>query len=499
MENKADKKILVERPPVIAIMGHIDHGKSSLLDYIRKTNIVETESGGITQHISAYEVVHKTANGKEKRITFLDTPGHEAFGMLRVRGAQVADIAVLVVSGEDGVKPQTKEVLQAILDAKIPYIVAITKIDKPGADVIKVKGSLAENEVYVEGYGGAIPCVALSSKTGEGVSDLLDMVLLVAELEELKGNPSIPAQGIVLENSLDRKKGISATLIIKDGVLKTGMFIVAEKSLSSVRIMEDCMGRGITEMQFGSPVRIIGWDSAPQVGSAFLSFNSKKEAEEYVENFNPQEKKKTGVEDLRFAIPVIIEADTSGSLEAVVAKIEAMENERAKFKIIHQGIGVVSEGDLKLAQAHPNAVIVGFHTSLDSVASDLSIRLHIPVSIFTVVYDLTDFMQNMLQEKTPKIKTEEVAARLKILKIFSTEKNRQIVGGRVEEGEVKSGKEFRIMRRGVALGEGVIKEVQKLKNKVPSASTGEECGLLAESKIEIAPGDFLEVYVIVEK
>jgi translation initiation factor IF-2 len=279
MEKKLNKSI-IKRPPVVCIMGHIDHGKSTLLDYIRKTNIVDTEAGGITQRISAYEVVHKTPEGKEERITFIDTPGHESFGAMRTCGTAVADIAVLVVSAEEGVKKQTLDALGCIIASKIPYIIAINKIDKPSANIEKTKSSLIENEIYIEGYGGSVPCVPISAKTGEGIDELLDMVLLVAEMADFKGDISKSANGIVVEAHLDKQKGITAVVVIKDGKLESGMYIVCGDWIAPTRIMESFLSKKITEATFSSPVRIVGFDKLPRVGSPFVSFNTKKEAEE---------------------------------------------------------------------------------------------------------------------------------------------------------------------------------------------------------------------------
>ncbi|MCK5591056.1 MAG: GTP-binding protein, partial [Candidatus Pacebacteria bacterium] len=280
----------VERPPIIVIMGHIDHGKSALLDYIRKSNVVEGEAGGITQHTSAYEVEHTTKEGDIKKITFLDTPGHEAFSDMRSRGAVVADIAILVVSAEDGVKTQTLEALRAIKDADIPYIIAINKIDKPGADIEKTKNSLSENEIYIEGYGGDIPVQPISAKTGEGIPEILDMMLLVAEMAELKGETGKRAEGIVIESKVDPQKGISATLVITNGKLERGMYVVAEDVVAPVRIFENFSGKTINEAQFSSPVTIIGWNKIPSVGSSFVSFSKKKDAELCATAFKPAEK-----------------------------------------------------------------------------------------------------------------------------------------------------------------------------------------------------------------
>ena len=497
MEKKNDN--FIERPPVIAVMGHIDHGKSTLLDYIRKSNVVASESGGITQHISAYEVFHKTETG-EKRITFLDTPGHEAFSKLRSRGAQIADIAVLVVSAEEGVKLQTKEAYETIKEAKIPFIVAINKIDKPSADIERTKMNLAESEIYLEGFGGAVPYTLISAKTGLGIPELLDMMFLVAELEGFKGDSSIPAEGIVLENNLDPQKGIAATLVIKNGTLASGMYIASHNAIAPVRIMENFKGEKIEKASFSSPVRIIGWDNLPPVGATFKAFSSKNEAQKCAENYEAEEKiEKPENEDARFVIPVIIEADTTGSLEAIVSKLELLSNERAKFKIIHAGIGIISEMDIKRAVAHPNAIVFGFNTKVNPLAKELSLRATIPLEMFTVIYTLLERAEEILKLKTPKIEVEELIGSLKVLKIFSVEKNRQVIGGRVETGTVKSGKDMKIIRRGAEIGTGAIRELQKLKNKVSEANEGEECGLLVESKIEIAPGDLISVVVLVSR
>jgi len=270
VKENAQKKI--ERPPVICIMGHIDHGKSTLLDYIRKTNIVDSEAGGITQKISAYEVIHKG-----KKITFLDTPGHESFAKIRQRGASVADIAVLVVSSEDGVKKQTTEAYQCIKESQTPMIVAINKIDKPGADIEKTKTNLTENEIYLEGYGGSVPFVPISAKTGQGVDELLDLMLLVAEVEELTGDSEKCAEGVVIEANMDKQKGISASMVITDGSLKSGMFVACGKSLAPTRIMENFLGKKITEASFSSPIRITGFDVLPKVGTKFQTFTDKNE------------------------------------------------------------------------------------------------------------------------------------------------------------------------------------------------------------------------------
>ena len=322
------------RPPVIAVMGHVDHGKSALLDYIRKTNIVASEAGGITQRVSAYEVAHEH-EGVVKHITFLDTPGHEAFAKIRARGASVADIAILVVSAEEGVKPQTLDALKAITQAGIPYVVAINKIDKPNADPNKTKASLIEHGIYIEGMGGNIPFNEVSAQTGQGVDELLDTLLLVAELEELTGDTALPAQGVVIEAHRDPKKGVAATLVIKNGTLKTGEYIVADCSMAPVRIFENFEGAPIKEASFSSPVRIIGFDSLPSVGSTFRAYERKKDAE-LAKATTPTKRSAVAWNeyDERHLIPLIIKADTTGTLEAIAHELGKLENERIVISTI---------------------------------------------------------------------------------------------------------------------------------------------------------------------
>src|SRR3989344_1511262 len=274
---------MTERGPIVVIMGHIDHGKSTLLSYIRKNKEPLNEAGGITQHISAYEVEHTTPEGKKSTITFLDTPGHEAFGGIRRRGAVVADIAVLVVSAEDNVKPQTLEALGSIVESKTPYIVAINKIDKTGVNIDRTKQNLVENQIYVEGFGGDIPVVPLSAKTGEGVSELLDMIVLVAELENLSGDKNTEAVGVIIESNRDVKKGIQATCIIKNGSLEKGMYVTSGVSTAPVRIMQNYLGKDIDKASFSSPISIIGWDSLPEIGATFHAWKTREEAREEIE------------------------------------------------------------------------------------------------------------------------------------------------------------------------------------------------------------------------
>ncbi len=495
-----EKKNQTERPPVITIMGHIDHGKSTLLDHIRKTNVVDKEAGGITQHLSAYEVIHTGKNEKEKKITFLDTPGHEAFGAIRARGAKVADIGILVVSAEDGVKPQTLEALRILKDDNIPFVVAINKIDKPGASVDRTKQNLAENDIFIEGYGGNVPWTAISAKTGEGVPELLDLLLLVAELEELTADSDANGSGIIIESNLDTKKGIIATAIIKDGTVRLGQFAVCEESVSPLRIIENFLGKPIKEATFSSPIRIIGWDSPPKVGSEFICLTDKKEAASLAaKNKTDTIKAPQAVDDGKTIIPVIVRADTAGSIDALVYEIAKLENERIVPKIVLSGIGPVSENDIRVASSHENPLVVAFHSPIDPQAGSLALRLGISIDQFDIIYKLTEWLEQALSERTPKIEVEETTGQAKILKFFSKTREKQVIGGRVESGEIVSGEQVKILRRDEEIGRGRIRELQTQKEKIGRVEEGKEFGAMIESKTEIAPGDKIECFATVNK
>ncbi len=491
-------------------MGHIDHGKSSLLDYIRKSNITAHEAGGITQHVSAYEVEHTGQDGIQHAITFLDTPGHEAFQALRMRGVKIADIAILVVSAEDGVKPQTLHALSCIKEAGIPYIVAINKIDKPSADIDRTKQSLAEHEIFIEGYGGDIPSVPISAKTGDGVSDLLDMMLLVAEMQELRALHDIPAEGIVLESNLDSKKGITATLIIRNGTLSQGMYVVAGESMAPVRIMENFLGKAIKTATFSSPVRIIGWDTLPTVGAPFITFAGRKEAEAYVQEVREraleaarkkalQKQHTQGTSQERVVVPLIIKADAGGSLEALLQKIEQLHNEQVVFSVIQSGIGAVSESDVKLATGNESALVIGFHTTADPRAESLALRSGITIHSFNIIYKLLEWLETVLQERKPHVSVEESLGVARILKLFSEAKGKQVIGAKVEKGIIAVGTQVKILRRDTEIGTGKVRGMQVFKEKANEVEEGAEFGAMIETKIELAVGDRLESVRIVEK
>jgi len=501
MSKQLQQENIIERPPIIVVMGHIDHGKSTLLDYIRKTNIVETESGGITQHISAYEVTHKNQAGDEKKITFLDTPGHEAFSAMRARGAVLADIAILIVSAEDGVKAQTMEAYNEIKKAKTPFIVAINKIDKPNANPEKVKKELLEKEIYLEGYGGDIPYVEISSKTGQGVPEILDMMLLVSELEELKGDTSSDAEGIVIESNVDPKKGISATLIITNGTLQKGMYIATCGSISPVRMIENFIGEKIDEATFSSPIRITGFDSVAKVGSKFISYPSKKEAEIFAKESKESNEKKEiiGNENAEVIIPIILKTDVLGTLDAISKELSKIINDNVALKIIHKGVGDIAENDIKIASGASDAVIIGFRVGIDNEASGASEKLGISVHTFGIIYNITDHVEALIKERTPKKEVEEISGRGKILKTFNKNKDKQVMGGKVLEGIIVKGAKIKILRRETEVGTGQILELQQQRVAITEVKEGAEFGIMIESRTEIAEGDEIIPFIVVTK
>ncbi len=504
MEKNA-KNSIIKRSPVVCIMGHIDHGKSTLLDYIRNTHIVDTEIGGITQRISAYEVFHKTPEGKEERITFLDTPGHEAFGAMRSCGTSVADIAILIVSAEDGVKKQTLDALKCIIESNIPYIIAINKIDRPEANVEKTKNSLVENGIYIEGYGGSVPFVLISAKTGQGIPELMDMILLVSEMAELKGDKSKLAEGIVIEANLDKQKGITAIVVIKNGTIKNGMYVVCGHRIAPTRMMESFSGKKISEASFSSPIKIIGFDKLPKVGTAFKCFEDKKEAEKFIEDEKEKEKKApiknydTSEELDEIAIRIIIKTEVAGAIDAIEHEINKIKSEKIKIKIISAGIGDIKESDVKLASGTNPAIILGFDVNIDSSSKDLAERLGIKIEIFDIIYKISEWLEKEVEKRTPKIMMDEVTAKIKVLKVFSSMKDKHVMGARVESGMVSLGQEAKIMRRENELGKGRIRDLQREKNKVEEVREGVEFGCQFQSEVTPASGDILEIFITVEK
>lgn len=495
-KKKATTQKVVKRPPIVVVMGHIDHGKSTLLDYVRETNVVEGEAGGITQHLSAYVVLHETKEKNKEKITFLDTPGHEAFQKMRLRGADVADVAILIVSAEDGVKPQTLEALESIKSANIPYVVAINKIDKPGADVERTKASLIENEIYIEGMGGDIPFAAISAKSGEGIDELLDLVVLAADFSELTGDENKKASGRVIEARLDPKRGNTATLIIKDGRLKSGDFVVSGTSYSPVRIMEDHNGQVVKEASLSEPVGIIGFDTIPTIGADFVTVDSKKEAESMVSEAADSTTSSKDKPSNLPTIPVLIKADVGGSIDAILHELDKFESDRIAIRVIDTGVGAVSVADVQNVSATKNAIIVGFNVKVDRGAADLAERLGVEIDSFDVIYELSEWLNTALKNRTPKREEAVTTGQAKILKAFSVQKNIHVLGGRVDEGVVKVNQPVKILRRDIELGTGLMKNIQQQKSDVQQVEEG-EFGMQLETKVDIAPGDYIEAYDLV--
>ncbi|MEW5908109.1 MAG: translation initiation factor IF-2 [Patescibacteria group bacterium] len=485
---------LIPRPSIVVVMGHIDHGKSKLLDYIRKTNVVEKEKGGITQHIGAYEV-----ELKGKRVTFLDTPGHEAFSQMRLRGTKAADVAILVIASDEGIKPQTIEAYEAIKKAGIPFIIALNKIDKPNADPERIKSQLAENQIFVEGYGGTIPSVNISAKTGKGVDELLDIVLLLAEMEDLKANPNENGSGFVIESKLGQKRGISATLLIQNGTVKRGMFVLVGRAMAPVRIFEDFQGIPLEEATFSSPVKIIGFDIMPQVGEKFETFKTKKEAEERLKEIPPTDKTTIGVSSLegieeKIIVPLVIKTDVAGSLEALEQELKKLENEKVYINILKKDIGNISEDDIKIASSAENSIIVGFNVKIEPMTKNLAERFSINIFIADIIYKISEWLEEEIKKRRVMLVTETIVGKAKILKIFSITKNKQVIGGEVLEGKVvANGSYFKIIRNDSAIGQGDIKELQHNKVVVKEVNQGEQFGMMVESKIEITKGDIIEI------
>ena len=435
---------------------------------------------------------------------------------MRERGATIADIAILVVAGNDGVKKQTIEAIQIIKKRNIPCLVAITKADLQGINVEKVKQQLAENEVFVEGYGGDTPVISLSSKTGAGVSELLDMVLLISQVAGLKGNPEETATGFIIESHHDSQRGISATLVIKNGALEKGSYAVSSGSFSPVRRIENFLGKPLEMALFSSPIRIMGWNNIPHIGATFKIVSSKKEAEEEARRTSlenkkmgskkPQEQtyeKESGAGEKITTIPLIIKADMLGTLEAISNDIEKMRPERVQFNILEKSVGAISESDIKRAASNAKgncgAIIVGFNIAIEERARTLADRLGIVLKTFDIIYRLTEWLAKEANARKPKIQVNELVGRARIVRVFSSSKNKHVVGGKVLEGKLATGKIFKLLRREHEIDAGKILELQHKKEKAKDVESGLEFGALVETKHDPAAGDIIEIFVVVEK
>lgn len=489
----------ITRPPVVVVMGHIDHGKSTLLDYIRQSNIVAGEAGGITQHLGAYEISYK-AKGGEQRLTFLDTPGHEAFSAMRERGGSAADIAILVVSAEDGVKAQTKEALNTITSLNLPYIVAINKIDRPNANPETIKQQLAENNILLESYGGKVPSVEISAKTGQNINDLLDLILLLAELQELTADTQAPASGVVLEANLDPRAGVSATLLIKNGTLHTGDYVVCGTDVAKIKKIVDQNGKHITTATFSTPVEVTGFSALPAVSAAFQAFSDKAAAEAFVKKQAQQITAKspsapnTNYSENAAVVPVLIKTDVAGSLEAVKKEVAKLAKDKITIKFIGEGVGTISETDIKSAGGSPNSLVLGFAVKVDKNAAALAEKLKINIQTFDIIYRLSEWLEKELESRRPTMMVEEAVGKARIARLFSKERDRQVVGGLVLEGALTLGGTVKIQRRGAEIGQGRVMELQSQKVKTKEVEKGAQFGALIESKVMIAAEDVLEAF-----
>lgn len=477
------------RPPVVTILGHVDHGKTTLLDFIRKTSVAAKEFGGITQAIGAYQVEHDG-----KTITFIDTPGHAAFEKMRARGAQLADIAVLVVAVDDGVMPQTVEAIKHILTANIPMIVAINKVDLPGIDIKvqteRIKKQLSDNKVLAEAYGGDVPVALVSAKTGNGVPDLLDTINLVAEINELKGDPERQAVGIVIESHLDKFKGSVATVLVRDGTLEKRETIAVQGITAKVRGMYDFAGKSLDKAGPSTPVEVLGFSEVPPIGAIFGEEVKVVEKEEKTKVLSLIDKLKEEKEKL---LNVIIKADKQGSLEAIETLIEQMNKEEQHIKIISSGTGDILDSDIELAKA-TGAIVLGFNVKTVPTASKMADTNNVLIRTYKVIYELADELEDVVTGILVPGKVEEVFARAQVLAEFPFGKMEKIAGCKVLEGTFSKGPKVRIVRGDEIIGETKIKSLKKAKEEVQKAEKGNECGMIFEPAIDFQVGDLVESF-----
>ncbi|MBU0540606.1 translation initiation factor IF-2 [Patescibacteria group bacterium] len=492
----------IARPPVVVVMGHVDHGKTKTLDAIRSTNVMGGEAGGITQHIGAYMV-----EKKGRRITFIDTPGHEAFTVMRSRGARVADIAVLVVAADDGVQPQTKEAISIIQAAKLPFVVALNKMDKPEADPDRVLAQLAENGVTVENWGGKVPLVKISAKSGLGIDDLLDMILLVADLnaDKIVANPERLAAGTVIEAHVDKGEGPVATVLVQTGTLKRNDYIgVAGAAYGRVRAMRDWNGGMLEAAPPGTPVKILGFKAAPSVGDILevpkdpKTLQVKKVKSSYqVASQLSATKVAVAEEDKTEAkkmLNVVLKCDVLGSLEALLGMFEKIQHDEIGVEVIKKGLGNVTENDILRAEDAQPAVVYGFNVAITPQAAILAREKGVEVKEWKVIYDLFDDVVERLNAMVPPEVIVTPLGEFMTAAIFRTEHGRMVIGGSVRDGKIVAGEKVRVWRGEEPVGEGVIESVQSGKQNVKEAYSGQECGLAFKGKVKIIVGDKLEVY-----
>jgi len=491
---EADDSDLKDRPPVVAIMGHVDHGKTKLLDAIRETNVIDEEAGGITQKVGAYQ-----AKAKGKTITFLDTPGHEAFAAMRERGAKVTDIAVLVVAADDGVKPQTKEAIKHIKKAGVPMIVAINKIDKPEADPERTKKDLSDAGVVPEDWGGDTVCVELSAKQKQNIGELLDMILLIAEMENFKANPKAPAIGTVVESDKSPKRGIEATVLVQNGTLKLGDVVTVGSVYGKIKSMENFLGKKINHAKPATPVRILGLESVPEVGDILFAEESIDKARQKIsklEKINRPVTTKTDTKDKNGKVKklnIILKADTQGSLEAVIESLEKIKSDEVVASIISYGVGKITESDIMMATP-ALAFVVGFNANATSVAQRMAEDAKIEIKTFDVIYDLIDEIKSRLEALMGSEVTRTDLGKLEILAVFRTEPGKMIVGGKVLSKYFVNDTLVKVTRDEKELGTGKITSLQTEKVDVPKVKQGKEAGIVFEGDVRIKEGDVLETW-----
>ena len=499
---------LVARPPVVCVMGHVDHGKTSLLDAIRSTNVIAREAGGITQHIGASVV---EVNGQ--KITFLDTPGHEAFTAMRMRGAQATDIAILVVAADDGVMPQTVEAINHAKAAGVEIIVAVNKIDKPSANVDRVKQELSEYDLVPEDWGGTTIFVPVSAHKKEGIENLLEMILLTAEVKELKANPNRRARGLVIEAELDKGKGPVATILVQKGTLHVGDAIAAGPCHGKVRAMMDDKGRRVKEAGPSTPVEILGLNDVPSAGEIFVAPENEKEARSFAETFISEGKEKLladtkaklSLDDLFDQIKagnvkelgIIIKADVQGSVEAVKQSLTKLSNEEVVVKVIHGGVGAINESDVSLASAS-NAIIIGFNVRPDATAKSIAEREKVDIRLYKVIYQAIEDVEAAMKGMLDPVFEEQVIGHAVVRQLFKASGVGTIAGSYVLDGKIQRGCSVRITREGEQLFEGPLASLKRFKDDVKEVAKGFECGFVFEGFNDIKEDDMVEAYIMVE-
>jgi len=509
LEDKPDpEESLKPRPPVVTIMGHVDHGKTSLLDYIRNTNVVAGEAGGITQHIGAYRV----ELGDGRLITFLDTPGHEAFTAMRARGAQLTDIVVLVVAADDAVMPQTVEAINHAQAANVPIVVAINKIDKPGVNIDRIKQQLADRNLLVEDWGGKYQCVELSAKTGKNVDVLLEKILLEAEILDLKANPDRLARGAVVEAELDKGRGVVATILVQKGTLRIGEPFVAGIYHGRVRAMFDERGNKVKEASPSTPVQVLGFEAAPQAGDTFIVVESEREAREIsikrqqlkreqdqkqIHHLTLDELSKQisigGVKEL----PLIVKGDVDGSVEALSDAFMRISSQEVIIKVIHKGVGGISENDVLLAAAS-NAIIIGFNVRPNANARKLAETQKVDIRLYSIIYDAINELKSALEGMLSPILSEEVTATVEVREVFKVPKIGTVAGCYVQDGKISRSNKIRLIRDGVVIHQGEILSLKRFKDDVREVENGYECGISLTNYNDIKIGDIIESYKIIE-